>query len=72
MTASVRFLARKRTKKTHASYMPAPTMFRGRTMPAGPPVPSLLGCSLCSARALPFCRAKDGDLGEIRDISGGS
>ena len=37
-------------------------------MPAGPPVPSPLGSSLCSARAFPFHREKDELLGDICDI----
>jgi hypothetical protein len=55
-------------KETHASYIPAPTMFKERTMPLGPPVPSSLCSSLYSARALLLRESGDvlGDMCWIR------
>ena len=64
----VRLFVRVNEKKgTHASYMPAPTMFRGRTIPVGPPAPSLLGSSVWSSRNFPFLRDVEA-LVEIRDM----
>lgn len=54
-------------KETHASYIPPPTMFKGITTPPGPPVPSSLGSSLCSARAL-LLRESGNVLGDMREI----
>jgi hypothetical protein len=54
-------------EETHASYIPPPTMFKGITMPPGPPVPSSLGSSLCSARAL-LLRESGNVLGDMREI----
>jgi hypothetical protein len=51
--------------KTHASYVPGPTMFKGRMIPPGPPVPSSLDCSLCIARARLFFREGGDALGDM-------
>jgi len=52
--------------------MPDPTMFKGRTIPAEPPVPSsLLDNSLCTARGVLFCRERGDDLGDTRGIRSG-
>jgi hypothetical protein len=58
----------KGSKETHASYMPAPTISKGRTIPPGPPVPSSLDSSLCIARAHLFFREGGDVLGDMRDI----